>query len=807
MEYDVQQNTKEIELSFLHKMSLRHKFIAGLVLSAFILGVILCVIIFYHFNSIMEKEISQRSKMLLDQAGSVQEYVRNELRPEMFGLLHEDKFVLKAMSSSYISRKVMENLDRGGRNGIYYRRVAINARNPIYEPTSFENQLIKRFQNNKSLQLVEEDSEFRGIDYHLVSVPVTFKKSCMACHGNPQDAPKDLIDMYGDKKGFFHKENDVGGVVVAGFPVRLIKDPVNEVTIQYLSLYLLWLLLFACIIGFFFDVLVMKNLKKLGQAFDIRFSGEREKRIIEKIEKKDEIEGFIEGIDEIAACLFEANQELEFYNYTLEEKVKERTKKLEITAQKHLSDLSLFSRLIARFTDTFNAEVIIRDALERIGVRYNAVQVVYYCTVASDNFFTWHEDPSITKLSPEITRISWDEKVLFEDKKVYIPVSSHESHWGILCLIFDSLPKKDDFDAAVLLSLGLQLGSSLENIHSVSELKYQNELLQSVFEGISDPLLLIDLECRIIFSNTGSDVLFGKCKSRDSELKKLLQKDRMLIFENAEKNNEPVLTEIKTDDDKYFRTYLYPMPRRESGELRLVMYARDITVEKGLIKGMQQAERLSSIGKMAAGMAHEINNPLGVIRCYADLLSDSISEEKDKNDLQVIINQTRNVQRIVQNLLNFSRSNQVAVGSCEINKAVLEIVGMFIPQGASKNITIEFVPFDGNLKINCNRATLEQIITNIVLNAFDAIGRKGGAILIKTSGLDNEVLLEISDNGSGISDKNFDNIFDPFFTTKEVGQGTGLGLSVVYGFMNELGGRVEVFSKDITVFKLYFPYA
>jgi signal transduction histidine kinase len=790
-------------MKMFEKLNLRLKFIAGLVLSAFVLGVFLFIIIFHHFNSVMQREISQRSKMLLAQANSVQEYVQTDLRPKMYELVDENDFILKAMSSSYISRKVMERLESDGDEKIYYRRVAINARNQVYEPTEFEKKIISRFRKDTSLDFIEEDSVFKGTMYHLVARPVKFTKSCMPCHGSSENAPKALIERYGDKRGFFHKENEIAGAVVAGFPVQMIKDPVKDITLQYLSFYFLWLLIFSCIIGLFFDRLVMKNLKKLGQVFEVRFSGEKERKIIEKIEKKDEIEGLVEGIDELAAALFEANRKLELHSITLEEKISERTKELELAAKKHLSDLGLFSKLIARFTDAFDPESVIRDALENIGLRYDARQVIYYCTVVSEKYYARNEGLSVEKLEPEIKNILWDAKVLFKENEIYIPVSSHESHWGILCILFGDGLNRDDFDEAVLLSLGLQLGSSLENIHAVSEMKYQNELLESVFEGITDPLLLTDRELRVIFANKGSKILFENNETNDL---KSLVKNSSGLLKNIEIENDPCVTEIETKKGKFFRAFLYPLPRHEKRDLRMVMYARDITTEKKLLEEIRQAERLSSIGKMAAGIAHEINNPLGVIKCYADLLSDSLKDEKNISDLKIITEQTKKVQKIVLNLLNFSRAKDLTNGKASLNEGIFQIIEILSFQASKRKINLEFFPETNIAPVRCTPSVLDQIVTNIVLNAFDAAGQEGGHVIIKTIALENEALLEISDEGEGINQDVMENIFDPFFTTKEVGKGTGLGLSVVYGFMSEIGGRIEAFSEDKTVFKLYFPY-
>ncbi len=222
---------------------------------------------------------------------------------------------------------------------------------------------------------------------------------------------------------------------------------------------------------------------------------------------------------------------------------------------------------------------------------------------------------------------------------------------------------------------------------------------------------------------------------------------------------------------------------------------------------MQQAERLSSIGKMAAGVAHEINNPLGVISCYTDLVKDAVNEPETIEDIMVIEKHTKSVQKIVQDLLKLSRAKQTISGKCRVNDVVKDAMKVFQAQSASKEIQIVSEMEEKLPDIKCDSAILEQILTNIWINAFDALQEAGGTVKIMTSLVKNkkEVLLCIQDDGPGIPEAILDNIFDPFFTTKAVGKGTGLGLSVVYGFINDLGGRIEVKSGDITSFNIYFP--
>ena len=795
--------------------NLRLKFITGLVLFAMALGLCITIIIYFHFNSIMQSEISQRSRMLLAMSKAVQDYVKTELRPEMFNTLPKDKFVLKAMSSSYISRQVMIRLNIHDTPQYHYRRVSIKPRNPKSTPNDFELGLIRMFDKNKTLEIWEDNTQVGNEEYHLVARPVTFTDSCMQCHGDPKDAPKELINIYGDTNGFHYTVGDVGAVVVAGFPVDMIKTPVMDVTLNYLSLYLLGIMLFAGLISLFFDRLVMKNLHALTQIFKTRFSGEQEQSIIDRLGQKGEIEGLIEGVDELAICLSDARNKLEDYTLNLEKRVEERTVKLHTEAEKHLSDVHLFVSMLSGFSDSQNTMQLISDVLESVGKRFDADQVVYHCTIVSDHFYSWKTDHTITKIEKKIKDLLWKNEVLFDKNELYVPIKSPESHWGILCISWAHPPADQELDPAILLALGQQMAILIENIQAFSNIRFQNDMLQSIFEGISDPLLLIDADCHIIIANKGSKHILANStrKNQEKRLKGFLcQGDSpggpCDILDQVTRQEKPLSEEIKTKDNRYFTIDLYPLPRQDQVGLRIVVYARDITLEKQMVERMQQTERLSAIGKMAAGIAHEINNPLGVIKCYTDLVKDTIEDEDICNDIDIISKHTKNVQKIIQNLLNLARPKQVISGKCSINTVVANVIEVFQTQGASKNISISSDLGHNLPDIKCDAAILEQILTNLWLNAFDALNEIGGRIHMSTwLAAKKQVVLCIEDNGPGIPEDVISHIFDPFYTTKEVGKGTGLGLCVVYGFINELGGDIEVQSDDTTRFYISFPIA
>ncbi len=797
-------------------LNLRLKFIIGLVMFALGLGLCITVIIYFHFNSILKSEISQRSQLVLAMSNAIQDYVKNQLRPEMFNTLPKGRFVLKAMSSSYISREIMAQLNMEDTSGYHYRRVSMRPRNPESSPDEFESRLIQMFDQNKEIKTWEDNTYVKGKKYHLVARPVTFTKSCMQCHGNPEDAPKELIKIYGDQHGFHYIPGQVGGVVVAGFPVDLIRAPVMNATLNYLGLYLLGITLFAGLISLFFDHLVMKNLHELTHIFRTRFSGAQEQSIIDKLGQKDEIEGLVEGVDELAGCLSDARDKLEDYATNLEDKVKERTNKLKDESKRHLSDVHLFVSLLSGFSESQNILQLITNVLKEVGKRFCAHQVIYHCTVVSDKFYTWKPDPQPIVLEEDIKKILWSNKIIFKKNKLYIPVNSPESHWGILCISWIKFPQDQTLDSDVLLAMGMQMGILLENIQAFSNIRLQNDMLQSIFEGISDPLLLIDKDCHIIIANKGSRKILGKTtrKVQAEKLRAFLCRGTRPdfscnILDQVIQQRNLIREEIKTLENKYFSIELYPLPKQSQQPLKIVVYAREITLEKQMVEQMQQTERLSAIGKLAAGIAHEINNPLGVIQCYTDLVKDAVKDLDIINDLGVISKHTKAVQKVIQDLLNLSRPKEIISGRCNINKVVIDILEIFKAQGASKNIQISLKTRANLPDIKCDAAILEQILTNLWLNAFDALQNMEGIITIHTRLQEHAAMVElcVEDNGIGIPEDVIPQIFDPFYTTKDVGKGTGLGLCVVYGFVNELGGEIDVKSDETTRFYISFPIA
>jgi signal transduction histidine kinase len=268
----------------------------------------------------------------------------------------------------------------------------------------------------------------------------------------------------------------------------------------------------------------------------------------------------------------------------------------------------------------------------------------------------------------------------------------------------------------------------------------------------------------------------------------------------------PSNLEFELPGMRHFAVSVYPLS--DSGNAgRAVVYIRETTTEKLLLAQMQQSEKLAALGRLAAGLAHEINNPLGVIRCYAQLLQKSQLNAQAHEDLEVIVRHTQKAHNVLQNLLGLARGNTPASGSSDLGEVVRNMAQLFHIQMEKSGVALELDLERGLPRVLADSSILEQILTNLLVNAFDAVPAETGRIVVSTriGALGRTVLLSVADNGPGILPDNLGRIFDPFFITKEIGKGTGLGLSVTHELMRELGGTVEVSGSPGATFVLNFP--
>ncbi|MFZ0431412.1 MAG: ATP-binding protein, partial [Candidatus Acidiferrales bacterium] len=252
-----------------------------------------------------------------------------------------------------------------------------------------------------------------------------------------------------------------------------------------------------------------------------------------------------------------------------------------------------------------------------------------------------------------------------------------------------------------------------------------------------------------------------------------------------------------------------PLVGKDGARLGRLVLIDDITQRARLEEQMIQTEKLTSLGLLAAGVAHEVNTPLAVISNYIQMLAKQIpADDPRQKTIDRIVKQTFRASEIVNNLLNFSRTGAAQLVQLDLNSVLEETLTLVQHPFKSaqvnviKNYTQELPPVLGSM------TRLQQVFLNLFMNARDAMPG-GGMLEVRTWARNGSVEVEVTDTGSGISPEHLHRIFDPFFTTKATGRGTGLGLSVSYGIIKEHAGKVDVRSTPGkgTSFRLEFPAA
>lgn len=362
-----------------------------------------------------------------------------------------------------------------------------------------------------------------------------------------------------------------------------------------------------------------------------------------------------------------------------------------------------------------------------------------------------------------------------------------------------------------------------EQRERATELEHLKEFNESIVESINVGLIAVDTEGRVTGCNSALEEILGveRDEATGRRVEDLFAEDFAETLRQVLGDADWQLSELRhiyklhtatrSGRSLILNIALAPLRRAESSsQTGALVVLEDVTGRVRLEEQLQQREKLSSIGLLAAGVAHEINTPLTGVSSYTQMLLGMIAETDPKHALlEKIRRQTDRATGIVNNLLNFSRTGNVTeLTEVDVNRVLEDTLQLLEPQLRQSQITLERI-YDPELpRAFGNAGKLQQVFTNLLLNARDAIP-DGGQITLRTTMEEDSVQIEIADTGIGIAPENVARIYDPFFTTKGVGRGTGLGLAVTYGIVQEHAGHITVHSAPGrgTTFRLSLPTA
>lgn len=335
-----------------------------------------------------------------------------------------------------------------------------------------------------------------------------------------------------------------------------------------------------------------------------------------------------------------------------------------------------------------------------------------------------------------------------------------------------------------------------ELLEKVEALAQANADWQLTYDTIGVGIAVLDETFSIVRANRALGELLGRSPEdlvgqKCWELLHPDAKGAACPFEKALRQGQWVMHEITLPDGRVWLVRAYPS--LNDGVLRRVIHTvRDVTRERQAQKLLEQTQRLATLGQMAAGVAHEINNPLNAIVGMAELLLDSLPDEANRSLVQTIREQALRIGRITRSLLTFARPRPQELVPIDLNRLVQEVIALVAYRLRSDNISVQLQLREPLPLIMGDPSQLQQVLLNLINNAYDAMsGQNGGRLTIQTDTDGMAVILIVDDTGPGIPDEHLPHLFDPFFTTKPVGKGTGLGLAIAYGIITGHGGRIR----------------
>jgi two-component system, NtrC family, sensor kinase len=412
------------------------------------------------------------------------------------------------------------------------------------------------------------------------------------------------------------------------------------------------------------------------------------------------------------------------------------------------------------------------------------------------------------------------------DLNYYIPCRAQQKTVAVLGL---GKTAKGDYlsseDIELLETLGGYLGIAIQNgrlyaslQQKVAEYERLKDFNENIVESINVGVMALDMEDRIDSWNSQMEVMYAlpRWQTLTQPVRSIFPAEFVEEFYRIRQNpgiNNLYKFRLQTPagETRTVNVAIAPLVTRKFQVIGRLVIMDDITQRVDLERQLSQSDKLSSIGLLAAGVAHEVNTPLAVISSYTQMLSKQLQGDPQKSGLlEKITRQTFRASEIVNNLLNFSRTSGTEFADVDVNKVITDTLALLEHQFKTAKIQVRSELTAGISAIQGNPGRLQQVFLNLFLNAKDAMPG-GGTLNVATTNGD-MVSVRVSDTGSGIAPEHIQRIYDPFFTTKTApkegqNRGTGLGLSVTYGIIQEHAGKIRVESDpgSGTTFALDFP--
>jgi PAS domain S-box-containing protein len=798
-----------------------------------VIAITFTINIYMRNNAFQEAE--HKAYILMEHMFAVHKYFTHQLRPCLFQYTEKyrskDYFDPIWMSSSYAIRQMLKHSKIfTDEDYYYYKECALHARSPENEATDYEIEFLNTLKENEQIKL---NSELRMINDRpflvLLRRGTTPKEVCLRCHGNPSDAPKKLIELYGVERSFNQNLQDLIYAISIRIPLEKAYETARHSTIQISGILLILLTLLFMIQHLFFKkycftplsklqekaTLIASDREHLGEECDIPSGKELENVTIAFNSMSKNLQYHIDNLDNMVK---DRTEKLTEINTQLKNEIKERSK-AEQETQKNIE------RYKGIFENTMHGIAVYRSVNEGqdfIFVEFNRggekIDGVDRKNIIGK---------SVLKVFPAVKQFGLFEvfqRVWKTGKSEFFPLGfyqgSHISGWRenyvyklptgeIVALYRDETRRKQAEESLYL----------------------EKERLYVTLQSIGDGVISTDVNGKVVLINRIAEELTGYEQNEVigqpvSKVLNVLDKDTLQKIETPINKVLKAGIAVDFDDDmilvtkeglkKNIADCAAPIFNAQNNIIGAVLVFRDVTEKQKMRIQLQQRQKMEAIGTLAAGIAHDFNNMLGIITGNVSFVLSQINQEEEYicalTDTQAA---AKKAISLTHQLLTFSKGGDPIKKPVDI-RSFIQDVAEFVTRGTSTKC--QFDLSDHLWTVEIDEGQMNQAISNIVINANQAMP-DGGVLAIKADNVTvdsrkimntsllpgNYVKITIQDQGIGISEKHLTKIFDPYFTTKQ--KGSGLGLASSFSIIQKHTGHISVQSQidEGTCFTIYLP--
>jgi hypothetical protein len=388
----------------------------------------------------------------------------------------------------------------------------------------------------------------------------------------------------------------------------------------------------------------------------------------------------------------------------------------------------------------------------------------------------------------------------------------------------DGLDPLNSEEVDTLKTLAAQAATAIMNgrlyqrlAEKAEELRGLKEYNENILESLDSGIVVLDLDGRVVRWNRAMEGLYGRARAEvlgqpldavfPEAFLEALRGSLVLGGHDQIANVYKLHLPAADGRSQMVNLAVAPFQAAPGERCGTILILDDITARIRLEEQLQHAEKMASVGLLAAGVAHEVNTPLAGISSYTQLLRGQLEESDPRQQvLEKIEKQSFRAAKIINGLLNFSRSSGTEFDQVDVNKVLADVLALVEHQLDGSRIRVRRELAERVPPVRGNENRIQQVFFNLILNARDAMP-SGGWLTLRTHADEETVVVEVGDTGHGIRREHIRRIYDPFFTTKGIGKGTGLGLSVSYGIVQEHGGAIFVESDpgQGTTFQVALP--